>query len=102
MPEPVSQYFLKLGERIVNVGREVYSRLAPGSAKANQRILVYGDEWSDYDLRDMLFDGSVYRPSNQGGALKDVLRQLGKPLRSQDEKFYHIPGYFNPVGQIVR
>lgn len=53
---------------------------------------------SDYVLRDRMLDGSIYR---KGFGLQEILRALNRPCGVDDEGKWSVPGYYNPVPQIV-
>lgn len=91
--------------RLAQIPGEVYRRVVPQSpyavaAERNRQLLGFR---SAYELRDLLLSGNVYLPYAKGGALKDVLRMLGRAQNAtaQDEAKYPVTAYFNPVPRIV-
>lgn len=89
-------------DRITAAGRDFVRRVnGDGTSTTSPQAVSSLSAWTNYDLRDMLLSGDIYRLSAEGGALRDVLKSLGRPSRSQDEAKYAIRGYYNPVRAIV-
>jgi hypothetical protein len=90
----------RLLSRIIDTGADIYRRVSGSSVALAPAPAARAGTVSDYELRDMMLDGRIYLPSTSGGALKTVLRSLGRPCNSQDEAKYPVAGYFNPVKSI--
>jgi hypothetical protein len=99
--------FADFFSRLSSLPGEVYRRVSrtgpngPSAAADDRRRQLLGYR-SDYEIRDLMLAGRAYLPSRRGGALRDVLRLLGKSSAptAQDEAKYPITPYFNPVPRI--
>lgn len=92
----------RLLNRIADAGADMYRRVSGRfTSRIKSPVSAFSTTLSDFDLRDMLLDGTIYRTTKDGGALKSVLKALGRPCGGQDEAKYPISGYFNPIKQIV-
>src|SRR5687767_10203836 len=61
---------------------------------------------TDFEVREAMYDGTLYLPSvingaSFGGKRRYVLELLGKPCSAAEEGKYPVPGYFNPAKQIT-
>jgi hypothetical protein len=95
-------------ERLARLPAEIYQRVSRAALSAgilggsstavgpNPSAALGG--LSDYVIRDRMLDGTVYR---RGYGLQEILRVLNKPCTTDDENKWSVPGYYNPVPQIV-
>jgi hypothetical protein len=104
-------------DRILSTGREIFDRVSAAGTYSGSSGLMNGGNATplgianaptEYELRDLMLSGDIYRPTSAvagvtagGGGLKWVLRGLNRPCNAQDEGKWAIPGYYNPVPQIV-
>jgi hypothetical protein len=98
----IANFTRTTARRAVRTGQEIWLRVGSGYVPPFKAIAGtdgMGFRWSQYELRDMLLDGSVYRTTADGGARKWVLKWLGRPC---DENKYPITAHYNPFRQIVR
>lgn len=95
----MSRLLTRISQEADAFRRRVTGSYAQGTNRPASRLVA--SQWSDYDLRDMMLDGTVYNSTTNGGALRAVLKSLGRPCGSGDEGKYPISGYFNPVKSIV-
>lgn len=93
----------RLLSRIIDTGNDIIRRVSGAGASRvrNARATAAASELSDFELRDMMLDGSIYTPFRSAGALKVVLKSLGKPCTAQAEDRNPITPYYNPVKPIV-
>jgi hypothetical protein len=93
----------RLFNRILDTGADIFRRVS-GTAYARetrQAMTSHAFDPSSYELRDLMLEGSIYQTTRLGGALKQVLKSIGRPCGGQDEAKYPISGYYNPVKPIV-